>query len=241
MRCIAWTLLAALALWTGACASAPPEPIAGDPAPGAGAVWIDLEMKNPLAPKATRPSQVWFVRVGPLNGSDCLPRPATFAEEASAGPDPTCGRDAEGRPMWTPVFLKADRIEGRRASLVDPPPARYVAVAAVFPRSKGGTITLYFSRTLIGHTEMPVPAGARRTMGSYRLRYGDWTFMDPAQTFVREQLAGPGPADAAPNPASALLGGLTRKAPSDKRVHRPARWDELRPPSPGGGEAEGPW
>lgn len=239
MRCTARIALAALVLWTGACASAP-APHAGDGPPGTGSVWIDLELKNPLQQRATPPSQVWFVRIGPLNGSACLPRSHDFPE-ADAGPDPTCGRDAQGRPVWTPVFLKADRIDGTRAALIDPPPARYVAVAAVFPRRKDGTTTLYFSHTLVGHTEMPVPAGARRSMGSYRLRYGDWPFLDSAQAFVRARLDQDGGEAMAPNPAAGLLGGLTKQDKSGKQVHRPARWDQLRPPSPGGGGAEVPW
>jgi hypothetical protein len=239
MRCTARIALAALVLWTGACASAPrPEP--GEGLPGTGEVWIDLEMKNPLATHATDPSQVWFVRIGPLNGSDCLPRPHDFPD-ASTGPDPTCGRDDQGRPVWTPVFMKADRIEGTRAALVNPPPARYVVVAAVFPGRRKGTVTLYFSQTLIGRTEMPVPDGARRFMGSYRLRYGDWPFLDAAQSFVRARLAQDGAEAVAPNPASGLLGGLTNKDKPGKQVHRAARWDQLKPASPGGGEAEVPW
>lgn len=228
--------LAALALWTGGCASAPSPPAAD----GTGSVSINLVLKNPLQTRATPPSQVWFVRIGPLNGSDCLPRPAAFPE-AEHGPDPTCARDPQGRPVWTPVFLKADRIDGSTATLVDPPPARYVVVAAVFPRGKHGTTTLYFSQTLIGRTEMPVPAGSRRFMGGYRLRYGDWPFLDSAQSFVRARLDQDGAETVAPDPSAALLGGLAGRGKPGKHVHRAARWDVLKAPSPGGEEGGMPW
>jgi hypothetical protein len=222
-------LAAALLLACGCAASVPTLP--PEAAGAGGAVWIDLVLKNPLDQAATPPTRVWFVRIGGLNGSACLPRPATYP--ADPAPDPTCPRDAEGNPRWEPVFLEADRIAGSRALLLDPPPARYVAVAAAFPRRKEGTVTLYFSRTLIAHTEMPLPAGATGYMGSYRLHFGDWPFLDPAQTFVRghiEAEAG-GTRAGAPSPAAGLLGGLVRGS-TPTGLHRPARWEQLRSPAP---------
>jgi len=236
MKRVRTLALGALSLLAAACAAGPgPQTEATG---GPGAVSIEVALRQPLARRDVPPSQVWFVRIGGLNGSPCLPREALFPVDPA--PDPTCGRDPQGNPAWTPAFLTADRIEGRRAFLDDPPPARYVVVAAAFPGLKGGTVTLFFPKTLIGRTEMPVPAGTRRFMGGYRLSFGDWRFMDGAQAFVRDRLRSEG-AQPAPNPAAGLLGGLVEGDRKTRDRERPARWEQVKAPVPRGTGPGLPW
>jgi len=232
-------LAAALLLTlTAACASGPapgpeaaappPEP----PAPPVPSVWIDVSLRQPFGFR-TAPAVVWFARVSGLNGSDCLPRPATFdpgldrnaalggataggdlarvgsvdgAGGAGAGGDPTCMYDEAWRPVWDPLLYTADRIEGTSAYLSNPPPARYVAAAATFRTDDAGsTVTVYFPETMLARTEVAVPPGESRYMGRFQVRSGGGGF-DPAQAYFRDRIAPLGPGAAAQLLAAIITG-----------------------------------
>jgi hypothetical protein len=215
-RCLSAAALGALA----ACASAPgpaPPPAPLVPPETAGAV-IELSLKAFGMWGNRAPSEVWFARVAALNGSDCAPRPhdfdpaldrttelggadlggaaltGTVAGTGSIAGDPTCMYDEAFNPVWDPLLYRADRIEGTRAYLDAPPPARYVAVAATFVTNpdNDSTATLYLSADLIARTEVALPPGARRHMGRYVLGYGSRN-LDPAQERFKARIAPLGP------------------------------------------------
>lgn len=235
-RALAGAALAALA----ACATAPgpapaPAPLVPPETPGA---VIELSLKGFGMWGGRAPSEVWFARVAALNGSDCTPRPHEFdpaldrttdlggadlggialagsVEGAGAvAGDPTCMYDEAFTPVWGPLLYRANRIEGTRAYLDAPPPARYVAVAATFVTNpdNDSTDTLYLSADLIARTEVALPPGARRHMGRYVLSNGSF-HLDQAQERFKAQIAPLGPgwgSVLAENIMAALAGGSGR-------------------------------
>lgn len=221
----------------------PPAPLVPPESPGA---VIELSLRSFGHFGGLAPAEVWFARVSALNGSDCVPReehfdPAldrttelggadlgglaitgTLEGGGSVAGDPTCMYDEAFTPVWDPLLYRADRIEGNRAYLDAPPPARYVAVAATFVTNaqNDSTATLYLSADTIARTEVALPPGARRHMGRYVLRYGSAGRMDPAQTRFEGQIAPLGPGWGSvllENIAAGLTGGEGRSV-----VHRAA-------------------
>jgi hypothetical protein len=239
-------LPAALAVLAG-CATTPrpeppPAPLVPPESPGA---VVEITLKTFGRFGGLAPSEVWFARVSALNGSDCTPRARHFdpgldrstdlggadlgglamtgaLEGGSVAGDPTCMYDEAFTPIWDPLLYRADRIEGTRAYLDAPPPARYVVVAATFVtnRDNDSTATLYLSADTIARTEVALPPGARRHMGRYFLRYGPAGKMDAAQARFEGQIAPLGPGWGAVlmgNIVAGLAGGEGRSV-----VHRAA-------------------
>lgn len=229
----AFVLLAACA--TTPRPATPPAPLVPPASPGA---VIELSLKQFGLFGARAPAEVWFARVSALNGSTCTPRKRAFdpgldrstdlggadlggtalmgsVEGAGAiAGDPTCMYDEAFTPVWEPLLYRADRIEGTRAYLDAPPPARYVAVAATFVTNpdNDSTATLYLSADTIARTEVALPPGARRHMGRYVLGYGSGS-LDPAQKRFEAQIAPLGPGQGAVlmgNIVAALAGGQQR-------------------------------
>lgn len=205
------------------CAAAPRPRAEGPPPPPPPGVSVEVRLVGIFGLTAA-PQMIWFARVASLNGSTCVPRSAVpeaapgsqagasdlggadaggrmaligslEGEGGFEGGDPTCMYDELGNPVWDPLLYRADRIEGARAYLDGPPPARYVAVAATFSRSGNSPNTVYFPADMIARTERPVPAGAAVDMGRYKVRAGG--SFDPAQRFVRDRIKPLGPSRAA--------------------------------------------
>jgi len=257
--------IAALAL-LAACATSPrpappPAPLVPPDSPGA---VVELTLRTFGRFGGLPPSEVWFARVSALNGSECTPReqrfdPAldrstelggadlgglalagTVEGAGSIGGDPTCMYDEAFTPVWDPLLYRADRIEGFRAYLDAPPPARYAVVAATFvTNSKNdSTATLYLPANLIARTEVALPPDARRHMGRYVLGYGSAT-LDPAEERFKAQIAPLGPGRGSllvENIVAGLAGGEGRSV-----VHKAAKVREaVYPVAPAGAPAEAP-
>lgn len=220
----------------------PPLPLVPPESPGA---VIELTLQRGGFLPGLPPAEVWFARVAALNGSDCAPREARFdpaldratdlgsadsggmammgaLEGGSIPGDPTCLYDETGAPVWEPILYRADRIEGIRAYLDAPPPARYVAVAATFvtdARSES-TATVYFPAWMVAATESALPPGAAVPMGRYVVAYGASGPTDPAQNHVAHMIEPLGPSGKALF-AQNIIAGLAGQ-PSRSVLHKAA-------------------
>jgi len=266
-RCLRIAALALLLALPGCAAGPRARPVAVAPPPPPPGVSVEVRLAGVFG-RGLAPQTVWFARVAALDGSTCVPRPAGPAgasdagagsaelggadaggrmaligsvegEGAFAGGDPTCMYDEIGNPVWDPLLYRADRIEGARAFLTDPPPARYVAVAATFATdTEGSTNTVYFPADMIALTERPAPAGGAADMGRYKVRAGGG--FDPAQTFVRGRIEPLGPGRAA-RVLGALFSGLANNGHMQLTLHSAGRMAEADAPSLGGELAPLPW
>jgi hypothetical protein len=245
-----------LALLVPGCASGPrPAPQAAAPPPPG--VSVEVRMSRVFG-RGLAPQTLWFARVAALDGSTCVPRPTAFAgrdatagaselggadaggrmaligsdngEGGFSGGDPTCMYDEIGNPVWDPLLYQANRIQGGRAYLDAPPPARYVAVAAVFKvDAQGSTDTVYFPHEMIARTERPVPFGEAVDMGRYKVSPAGWGGQDPAQKFVRSRIEPLGPSRTV-RVLGAILSGLANNGQAQMVLHVAGRMDQADAP-----------
>ena len=141
--------------------SVPTTPLVDGPAsPQSASVAVSIRIGDKFLDVGYQePALVYFVRVSGLNGSHCQPREDQFDEGFNsismdgtlgdhlgdigggmggqggfgAGGDPTCLFDEAGLPIWEPVLYPSTHTRGNVAYLINVPPGRYAAVAAVYP------------------------------------------------------------------------------------------------------------
>lgn len=219
--------------------SVPTGPMVDGPAsPQSVSVAVSIRMGDKFLDVGYQePAIVYFTRVSGLNGNHCQPREKRFKEgfdvvstaggmadtlrsiggDASgqgsfgAGGDPTCLFDEYGSPVWEPVLYPSSYTKGNVAYLINVPPGRYAAVAAVYPYREFGTNEgSAFQRAQEGGITLDLSGGRGRSDSAVVNAVVDEKDRGTITVFLTEQAVF-GSEVAAPPGAAVYMGNVVMK------------------------------